>query len=47
MDVKRAGTMNENYVSRVKIDGFKSIKSCDLKLRELNVLIGPMVCSLK
>jgi predicted ATPase len=33
--------MNENYVSQIKINGYKSIKSCNLKLKELNVLIGP------
>jgi predicted ATPase len=32
--------VKESYVSRVEINGFRSIKSCGLKLRELNVVIG-------
>src|SRR5213595_90966 len=27
-------------LKRVKLNGFKSIRSCDLEFRELNVLIG-------
>lgn len=33
--------MNPNQLSRLKLEGFKSIKDCDLKLKELNILIGP------
>lgn len=33
--------MNQNQMSRIVLHGFKSIRDCDLKLRELNVLIGP------
>ncbi len=33
--------MNPNQLSRINIQGFKSIRKCDLELRELNVLIGP------
>ena len=33
--------MNENQLSQIKIRGFKSIRECDLELKELNVLIGP------
>lgn len=32
--------MNESQLSQIKIEGFRSIKACDLKLNELNVLIG-------
>lgn len=32
--------MNENQLSRIKIEGFRSIKACDLNLSDLNVLIG-------
>lgn len=32
--------MNESQLSQIKIEGFRSIKVCDLKLNELNVLIG-------
>jgi predicted ATPase len=32
--------VKENYVSRVKISGYKSIENCNLKLRDLNVIIG-------
>ena len=33
--------MNPNQLSRVVLCGFKSIRECDLELRELNILIGP------
>ena len=33
--------MNENQLSQIKLRGFKSIRECDLELKELNVLIGP------
>lgn len=33
--------MNQNQLSRIVLRGFKSIRECDLKLKELNVLIGP------
>lgn len=33
--------MNPEQLSRLKLEGYKSIKECDLELRELNVLIGP------
>ncbi len=33
--------MNAEHLSRIKLQGYKSIKECDLKLKELNVLIGP------
>lgn len=33
--------MNPNQLSRIVLCGFKSIRKCDLKLKELNVLIGP------
>jgi predicted ATPase len=33
--------MNRYQLSRLVINGFKSIRECDLELRELNVLIGP------
>jgi predicted ATPase len=32
--------MNLNHLSRIAIKGFKSIRECDLELKELNVLIG-------
>ncbi|CAN1209157.1 ATPase AAA-type core domain-containing protein [Tumidithrix helvetica PCC 7403] len=32
--------MNQNQLSRIVIKGFKSIRECDLELKELNVLIG-------
>jgi predicted ATPase len=38
---KRGLNMNENQLSRIVLRGFKSIRECDLKLKELNVLIGP------
>lgn len=33
--------MNEKQLSRIKLRGFKSIRECDLELKDLNVLIGP------
>lgn len=33
--------MNPNQLSRIMLRGFKSIRECDLELKELNVLIGP------
>lgn len=30
-----------NQLSRIFLHGFKSIRECDLKLKELNILIGP------
>lgn len=33
--------MNSEQLSRIKLQGYKSIKECDLELKELNVLIGP------
>jgi len=33
--------MNQNQLSRIILRGFKSIRECDLELKELNVLIGP------
>jgi len=32
--------MNQNHLSRIVLKGFKSIRKCDLELKELNVLIG-------
>lgn len=32
--------MNAEQLSRIKLQGYKSIKDCDLELKELNVLIG-------
>ncbi|MEE3716933.1 AAA family ATPase [Tumidithrix elongata RA019] len=32
--------MNQNQLSRIVIKGFKSIRECDLELKELNILIG-------
>jgi predicted ATPase len=32
--------MRRKIISSVKIDGFKSIKNCDVALRDLNVIIG-------
>lgn len=32
--------MNQNHLSRIVLKGFKSIRGCDLELKELNVLIG-------
>lgn len=29
------------HLSRIKLSGFKSIRECDLNLKEMNVLIGP------
>jgi predicted ATPase len=33
--------MNDKQLSRIQLQGFKSIAECDLALTELNVLIGP------
>lgn len=33
--------MNPNQLSRIVLRGFKSIRECDLELKELNILIGP------
>ncbi len=33
--------MNPHQLSRIVLRGFKSIRECDLELKELNVLIGP------
>jgi predicted ATPase len=33
--------MNPNQLSHIVLHGFKSIRECDLELKELNVLIGP------
>jgi len=33
--------MNPKQLSRIVLRGFKSIRECDLELKELNVLIGP------
>ncbi len=33
--------MNWNHLTRLKLEGYKSIKECDLELKDLNVLIGP------
>ncbi|MGK5095518.1 AAA family ATPase [Deltaproteobacteria bacterium TL4] len=33
--------MNQNHLTRIVLNGFKSIKTCDLELKDLNVLIGP------
>jgi predicted ATPase len=33
--------MNPNQLSRIVLRGFKSIRECDLELKEMNVLIGP------
>lgn len=33
--------MKPNQLSRIVLRGFKSIRECDLELKELNVLIGP------
>jgi predicted ATPase len=32
--------MNQNHLSKIVLKGFKSIRECDLELKELNVLIG-------
>jgi predicted ATPase len=32
--------MNDNQIFHINVEGFKSIKKCDLKLNNLNVLIG-------
>lgn len=33
--------MKSEHISRITLTGYKSIKECDLQLKELNVLIGP------
>jgi len=33
--------MNSDQLSEIKLEGYKSIKECDLELKDLNVLIGP------
>ena len=33
--------MNDKQLSRIVLQGFKSIRTCDLELKDLNVLIGP------
>ena len=33
--------MNEYQISRLVLEGFKSIKKCDLELTDINILIGP------
>ncbi|MCH8494914.1 MAG: AAA family ATPase [Balneolales bacterium] len=33
--------MNNKQLSRIVLKGYKSIKECDLQLKELNILIGP------
>lgn len=33
--------MNSEQLTRLKLEGYKSIKECDLELKDLNVLIGP------
>lgn len=33
--------MKPNQLSRIVLRGFKSIRECDLELKDLNVLIGP------
>jgi len=33
--------MNPNQLSHIKLRGFKSIRECDLILKDMNVLIGP------
>ncbi|RYD36902.1 MAG: chromosome segregation protein SMC [Verrucomicrobiaceae bacterium] len=33
--------MNSSQLTRIRLEGYKSIRQCDLELRELNVLIGP------
>ncbi len=33
--------MKQKRLTKIKLHGYKSIKECDLKLKELNVLIGP------
>lgn len=34
-------SMNNSQLSRIVLQGFRSIRACDLELKELNVLIGP------
>ena len=33
-------TLNDGQLSRIKIQGYKSIKSCDIKFGKINILIG-------
>jgi predicted ATPase len=33
--------LNEEQLSRIKLQEYKSIKECDWELKALNVLIGP------
>jgi predicted ATPase len=33
--------MNSEHLSKIKLKGYKSIKCCDLEIKELNILIGP------
>ncbi len=33
--------MNTEQLSRIKLEGYKSIRTCELELTDLNVLIGP------
>lgn len=33
--------MNPEQLTQLKLEGYKSIKECDLQLRDLNVIIGP------
>ena len=33
--------MNSEHLSQIRLSGYKSIRECDLVLKELNVLIGP------
>jgi len=33
--------MNSEQLSQIKLEGYKSLKECDLELKSLNVLIGP------
>ncbi len=33
--------MGKKHLTRLALRGFKSIRECDLELKELNVLIGP------
>ncbi|MEO1764829.1 MAG: AAA family ATPase, partial [Cyanobacteria bacterium J06629_18] len=34
------GTTNEKQLSRIVLNGFKSIVECDLELSKINILIG-------
>jgi predicted ATPase len=33
--------MNSNQLSRIELSGFKSVRECNLELKEMNILIGP------